>query len=154
MMYTMMPYRSCRIPQRHCIPAMPDDFFFHPFIGMNERNPWGFRVDIHEEPDHYGLEAVLPGLERDQISVTVEKDALNIAADLRRERKEENPCHSEHRKGRVSRTFSLDGIDQEKITAKYRNGILYVNLPKQQPAEDNGIRRIDIADGSEAQAEV
>ena len=151
MMYTMMPYRSNRTPQRRCFPGMPDDLFFHPFIAMNERTPWGIRVDIHEEENGYGLEAELPGVERDQINLSVENDALTIAADLRSEHKDEKACYSERRAGRVSRTFSLEGIDQDKITAKYRNGILYVNLPKQQPAEAPSARRIAIEDGGEEQ---
>ena len=152
-MYTMIPFRSHHnMPQRRS-DSLFDDRFFRSFFDMNDwMGSAGFRVDIHDEKDHYAMEAELPGVTQDQINLTVDNDTLTIAADMHSEHKDENPYYSERRVGHVSRSFSLDGIDQDKITADYRNGILYVNLPKTQPAEVPGARRIPIGSG-EAQQE-
>ena len=148
MYYTMIPRRPRQaLPHglSHRSPSLFDDRFFRSFFDMND---WmadvGFRVDIHDANDHYLLEAELPGVSQEQINITVENDFLVIAADMRSERKEEKAYYSERRIGRVSRTFSLDGIDQENIRANYRNGILSVMLPKEKPTENCGQRRIPI----------
>ncbi|MBR4331262.1 MAG: Hsp20/alpha crystallin family protein [Clostridia bacterium] len=130
------------------MPSLFDDRFFRSFFDMNDwMGSAGFRVDIHDDNDHYTLEAELPGVNEDQISLTVENDTLTIAADTQSERKDEKAYYSERRVGHVSRSFSLEGIDQDHITADYKNGILYVSMPKTQPSEPAGARRIAIGHG-------
>ena len=149
MMYSMLPYRRHSLPQRR-ENSLFDDRFFRSFFDMNDwMGNMGFRVDIHDEEDHYALEAELPGVSEDQINLTVENDTLTIAADMQSERKDEKAYYSERRVGHVSRSFSLEGIDQDNITADYKNGILTVTLPKTQPAEVPGARRIAIGRGGE-----
>ena len=150
MLYSMMPYRAHHnLPQEKRLPSLFDDRFFRSFFDMND---WmgnaGFRVDIHDDNDHYTLEAELPGVSQDQIDLSVENDTLTIAADMQSERKDEKAYYSERRVGHVSRSFNLEGIDQEHITADYKNGILYVTLPKIQPAQPAGARRIAIGSGN------
>ena len=151
MMYTMMPYRSHRnLSQDRRLPSLFDDRFFRSFFDMNDwMGNMGFRVDIHDADDHYTLEAELPGVAEDQINLSVENDTLTISADTQTERKDEKAYYSERRVGHVSRSFSLEGIDQERISADYKNGILTVNLPKAQPEETPGARRILIGHGGE-----
>ena len=154
-MYTMMPYRSYRnLPQERRVPSLFDDRFFRSFFDMNDwMGNMGFRVDIHDADDHYALEAELPGVTEDQINLSVENDTLTISADMQSERKDEKAFYSERRVGHVSRSFSLEGIDQEHISADYKNGILTVTLPKEKPSEPTGARRILIGHGSEEKAE-
>ena len=150
MMYTMMPYRSHRLAQRPT--SLFDDRFFRSFFDMNDwMGNMGFRVDIHDEDSHYALEAELPGVSKDQINLSVENDTLTISADMQSERKDEKAYYSERHVGHVSRSFSLEGIDQDHITADYKNGILYVTLPKAQPTEAPGARRIAITSGDESE---
>ena len=152
-MYTMIPFRSHRNYPQHRSDFLFDDRFFRSFFDMND---WmgnaGFRVDIHDEQDHYTLEAELPGVTEDQINLTVENDTLTIAADMQSEHKDENAYYSERRVGHVSRSFNLDGIDTDRISADYRNGLLTVTLPKQQPTTEPGQRRIPIGKGSNPEA--
>ena len=152
MMYSMMPYRSHRLPQQRPR-SLFDDQFFRPFFEMNDwmGNRMDFRVDIHDEENHYMLEAELPGVSKDQINLSVENDTLTISADMQSERKDEKAYYSERRMGHVSRSFSLDNIDQDHITADYKNGILYVTLPKQEPVQAPGARRIAITGGDDAE---
>lgn len=149
MLYSMMPYRGRHgISQENRFPSLFDDRFFRSFFDMNDwMSNVGFRVDIHDESDHYMLEAELPGVTQDQIDLSVENDTLTISADMKSEYKDEKAYYSERRVGHVSRSFNLDGIDQDRITADYKNGILYVTMPKQQPAQAPGARRIAIGQG-------
>ena len=150
-MYTMIPFHSRRDLSQNRSNSLFDDRFFRSFFDMND---WmgnvGFRVDIHEENDHYLLEAELPGVTEDQISLTADNDTLTIAADMHTEKKDEKAYYSERRVGHVSRSFNLEGIDEEGITADYKNGILSVTLPKKQPCADCGQRRIPIGMGRPA----
>ncbi len=150
MLYSMMPYRGRHLPQRNDrMPSLFDDSFFRSFFDMNDwMGNMGFRVDIHDADDHYELEAELPGVQEDQINLTVENDTLIVSADMHSEHNDEKAYYSERRVGHVSRSFSLEGIDQDHITADYKNGILTVNLPKTQPAETPGARRIAIGHGA------
>ena len=149
MLYSMMPYRSHHnLPQEKRLPSLFDDRFFRSLFDMNDwMGNMGFRVDIHDDNDHYTLEAELPGVKEDQISLTVENDTMTISADMQNERKDEKAYYSERRVGHVSRSFSLEGIDQDHIAADYQNGILYVTMPKLQPAEPAGVRHIAIGRG-------
>ncbi len=142
-MYTMIPFNRRSVINR--ANELFDDRFFRSFFNLND---WmggaGFRVDIRDRGDSYLLEAELPGVSEDRISLTCENDTLTIGADYTSETKDEKTCYSERRSGRVERSFSLEGILQDSISAEYKNGILYVTLPKEQPAKQPGPRRIPI----------
>ena len=150
-MYSMIPFHTRRDLSRGHGNSLFDDSFLRSFFDMND---WmgnvGFRVDIHDAQDHYELEAELPGVSEDQISVTVDSDTLTISADLRTDREENGAYYRERRMGHVSRSFSLDGIEPENISADYKNGVLYVMLPKAAPTEENSRQRCIPIGGSTA----
>ena len=153
-MFTMTPYRGSRSMTAHRTPSLFDDRFFRSFFDMNDwMGNMGFRVDIHDNEKDYTIEAELPGVTEDQINLTVENDTLTISADMQSERSDEKAYYSERRVGHVSRSFNLEGIDQEHITADYKNGILCVTLPKQEPVQAPGARRIAIGHGKEEEKE-
>lgn len=142
-MYNMVPNRMHRRPSM--LPSLFDDRFVRSFFNMNDMmGSFGFRVDIRENDTNYLLEAELPGVDEKNIDLTVENDVLTISADLNEERKDEHNCYSERRYGHVTRAFNLEGIDQEKIVASHKNGILYVTLPKLVPQEKQTARHIAI----------
>jgi len=145
-MYNMIPYRMRRNPGRPVMmPSIFDDRFLRSFFNMNDMmGSIGFRVDIRENDSNYLLEAELPGVDEKNIDLTVDGDVLTISADLNEERKDERNCYSERRYGHMTRAFNLEGIDQEKIVASHKNGILYVTLPKMLPEEKKSARRICI----------
>ncbi len=147
-MYTMITNRN-----RHNRPMMPsllDDRFFRPFFDMPDFGPAaGFRVDVKENDTAYILSAELPGVKQEDIAIDVADDVLTISAELNAEKKadHENYIYSERRSGRMSRSFSLEGIRQDAISADYTNGVLTLTLPKDVPAE-KAARRITIGSGS------
>ncbi len=151
-MYTMIPFTRKNLMDR--AGSLLDDRFFRSLFNMSDLfSPTGFRVDVRDREDAYVLEAELPGVPRDKLDLSVEKDVLTISADYETDRKDDSACYSERRTGHVSRSFSLEGIRQEDITADYRDGILYVTLPKAQPDAKDGRRQIRIGEGTHETAD-
>lgn len=140
MMYTIVPDKMNH-PVSFENAFMP---FFRPYC---ERVPGHFhgmiRTDVRENENGYLLEAELPGFDAEQINVSVNKDTLTISASREVEKHDEENCRIERRRGKLERTFELEGIDQQGITASYKNGILYVSLPKEQK-EENTSRKITV----------
>ena len=141
MMYSMMKPLS----------PMFNDPFFRGFFGEPQRRPHrpGMQVRIHETDSAYLLESDLPGVGRDNITLTTEGNVLTISA-LRRApewHKPEGEAAAEHR---MERSFELEGIDTAAIAADYVDDVLKLTLPKEQPAEKPAKRQIAI--GGEAPA--
>jgi len=144
-MYTLVPFR--RNLTRELPSTCVNDNFFRSFFDMSDlMGPAGFRVDVRENEKAYELEAELPGVPKDKLNVSVDDGTLTISADLNEEKKEEqgNYLYSERRSGHVERSFNLEGVDAENIKADYRNGVLMVTLPKEQPAPKKEAKKIDI----------
>jgi HSP20 family protein len=146
-MYTLVPYH--RNFTRDLPTPFLDDNFFRSFFDMSDyMGAAGFRVDVREDEKAYELEAELPGVPKDKLSVSIDDGTLTISADLNEEKKEEQRgsylC-SERRSGHVERRFNLEGIDADNIKADYRNGVLLVTLPKVQPMPKKEAKKIEIA---------
>jgi len=116
---------------------------FAPFGGSGLQQ---MNVDIRETETEYILEADLPGVTKDQVSLEIEDDrlVLSVTEDKDQETKNEGYICRERRYGRTSRSFSLENIDAEKISGALSNGTLTVTLPK-KVAGGPKRRRIDIA---------
>ena len=108
------------------------------------RAPRFMPMDLYRSGDHYVLHADLPGIDPGSVDVNVENNVLTIAAE-RSERTEEGVqwIASERFTGRYLRQLSLgDGIDSDKISATYANGVLTVTLPVAERAKP---RKVSIA---------
>lgn len=153
-MYTMIPFRTNRNLAARRSSDLFGDSFFRPFFEMSDmvNSNMGFKVDIQETKDAYQLEAELPGVTQDQIDLAVDDDTLTISCDMKHEEKQEDKenhyCYTERRYGHMTRSFNLEGINQEGIRADYKNGILYVLLPKAEPEKKPEPRRIAIGEHS------
>ena len=144
-MYTMIPYR--RNLNRELARPFFGDNWLRSFFDMGDvATNAGFRVDVREDDKSYQLEAELPGVPKDKLSVTVDDGTLTISADLNEEKKEEHASYlySERSAGHVERSFNLEGVDADSISADYKNGVLMLNLPKLQPEPKKEARKIDI----------
>ena len=91
-----------------------------------------FRTDVTDTGDSFKLEAELPGFKKDDIKIDIENDCLTISAE-RHENKDENRPNFVKRErmyGSYSRSFDVSGIDVDRISAAYTDGILTLELPK------------------------
>ena len=101
-----------------------------------------FKVDVKDNGESYDLTAELPGLKKEDISLTYENNYLTIATknEQSKDEKDEkgNYVRRERSQSSMSRSFYIDGIDDSKATADYKDGILSIHLPKTVQAEDAG----------------
>ena len=92
--------------------------------------------------DTFEIEVDLPGVDKKDIELTVEDNILTVKA-VRRFKNEVKRddyylCESDF--GLISRSFTLpDGIDKDKIDAKYENGRLYIKLEKEESKKSKSI---------------
>ena len=119
-----------------------DRDFFAP-----ERRFSGIRTDIRDEGDKLVMEAELPGFDKSDINLDITGNMLTLSAEHKAENDEKDKngkyIRRERSFGSFKRSFDLTGINAEGITADYKNGILTVDLPKQQPEEPKS-RRLEI----------
>jgi len=92
-------------------------------------------VDLEETKDAYIVKSDLPGLEKDKINLTVKENILTIEGVRETTDKTEdqkNGYYAQERSyGSFSRSLSLPGpVDETKIVAGYKNGVLTITLPK------------------------
>jgi len=95
-----------------------------------------FNVDISEDAHAFHIEAEMPGVSKENISIGVEDDLLTIKGERKQksERQKINYHLTERAYGTFSRSFNLgELIDQDAINASYENGILHLSLQKAQP---------------------
>jgi len=95
-------------------------------------------VNIKEEEKNFVLELAAPGLKKDDFKINVEKNLLTISVEMKTENKEktENYTRKEFGFNSFSRSFKIsDNIESDNISAKYEDGILTLNLPKNEEAK-------------------
>ena len=90
-------------------------------------------VNVEETNKEYRIEVAAPGLEKDDIKVSVEDGVLTISSEKKTENEEKNDNYIRKEFGYSSfcRSFTLpEETDEEKISAKHKNGVLNVHIPK------------------------
>ena len=116
------------------------DLFREPFFhgAMTPLREWGgmsaFKVDVKDNGDAYELTADLPGVKKEEISLSYENSYLTIAT-TREENKDEKDdkdsyIRRERSVGSTSRSFYIDDVDEGKVSAEFKDGVLKVTLPK------------------------
>ncbi len=100
-------------------------------------------TDIHESDDALDIAMEVPGVARDGVEVTLEKDVLKVVAQVDFSNYEGlEPIYTEYEVGHFQRSFSLSSkIDQGGISARVENGVLHLHLPKTREASP---RRISV----------
>ena len=94
---------------------------------------WVPAVDIKEEAGQYVIHADIPGVDPNDIEVTMENGILSVKGERQRETKEEREGYKrvERSKGSFFRSFSLpDSVDGENVSASGKNGVLEIIIPK------------------------
>lgn len=105
-------------------------------------------IDLADRGDEFVLTADVPGFDPDDIDIRLSADRIYIKAEREHEEIEEDEdelyLRSERARQALSRSCRLpDRVDEEAATATYKNGVLTIHLPKQEPSGPNGTK-IDI----------
>jgi HSP20 family protein len=97
------------------------------------------KVDVSEKNGAYIVTAELAGVRKEDIHVTVDGAQVTLEAEVKREKEaaqDERVLHTERVFGKVTRSFTLpQELDDAKVEAKYRNGVLELTLPKKAAAQ-------------------
>lgn len=99
---------------------------------------WAPAVDIYETPDTIVMKAELPGLTREDIEIQIRDNTLTLKGERRfaKDVQEENYLRIERAYGAFQRSFTLPAsVQQEKIRALFRDGVLELTLPKAEGAK-------------------
>jgi len=104
-------------------------------------------VDIKELEKHYEITAELPGVNKDDVHITLEDGVLSITAEIEQENKEEEEgkvIRQERRYGKYMRSFTLgNNVQDSDISANFKDGVLTLTAPKASEEEPQK-RRIEI----------
>jgi len=96
-------------------------------------------INLSEDADHVYVEALAPGIDPKTLKVTVVRDQLTISGEKKRTNEEIKPeawHRNERAAGSFLRTISLPmDVDEGKINAEYKNGLLTVTMPKAEAAK-------------------
>jgi len=99
-------------------------------------------ADIYETPDSLTVILEMPGVEKNNVDVRVEEGALQVEGRLDLSNYEGlTPLYTEYNVGHYARSFQLSSeIDQNKIGAELRDGVLSLTLPKAEEAKPRTIQ--------------
>jgi HSP20 family protein len=96
------------------------------------------KVDVAEKNGAYLVTAEVPGVKKEDIRVSVDGAQVTLEAEVKQEReagKDERVLHVERVYGKATRSFTLpQELDESKVEAKYRDGVLELVLPKKAAA--------------------
>jgi HSP20 family protein len=112
---------------------------------------WFAPTDVSEDENSLRITMELPGVEPDDVRLSLENNILTIRGEKRQQAEENNErVHRfERTYGLFERTFALPNtVDAEKVEARYENGVLYVTIPKAERAKPREIRVSSSATGS------
>ena len=112
-----------------------DDTLSRIWKGEGAQGIWSPPVDVVETGTEIILKADLPEMSQDEIGIKVEDGTLTIEGERKflKETPEENYIQIERSYGTFRRTFAIPRmIDQEKIKASYKDGVLRIVLPKKE----------------------
>jgi HSP20 family protein len=114
-------------------------FFVRPLSFEAPAGAAQFRVDVSENENAYTLRAEIPGVKKEDISITIDGDTVAISAEVKNESEVKNGdrvLRSERHYGKAYRAFTLgQPVDETAAAAKYNDGVLELTLPKKAAAQ-------------------
>lgn len=99
-------------------------------------------IDVQETGEAITVDADLPGLKQEEIKVSVEDGILSISAERKHEKDEKtrNVHRAERYFGRMERRLALpSSVEDTKVEASYKDGVLHVTLPKKASAKAKAV---------------
>ena len=121
----------------------PLGYSIKPLHGDPLPSPDKIKVEVKENGDNVVVQAEIPGVSKDDIDISVERNVVTIQAEVKQydaDTQNDKILHSERYYGSVQRSFALPSdVVSEKASAKYEDGILTLTIPKQSPNETKKI---------------
>ncbi len=120
------------------------DSLFPEYVYSDETEKLAIPVEIEEKENEYVLKAEIPGIQKEDLDIDIDKNHIIINAKKEENIKEDTKSYrkSEFRYGEFSRSvYFPSDIDVEKTQAKLEHGILNINAPKIE-AEKTGNKKL------------
>jgi len=100
--------------------------------------PMQFRMDVTENDKEYQVLAELPGVKKEEISITISGNDVAVSAEVKHEKDVESGetvLRAERYYGKIQRAFALgQEVDEATAQARYNDGVLELTLPKKTAA--------------------
>ncbi|BDR61018.1 Hsp20/alpha crystallin family protein [Lactobacillus xylocopicola] len=126
--------------------AMNDWFDLPKKIFDNNEMAKLMQADVVENDHEYVIKVDLPGMDKDKINLSYNNGILSVSGSRKSFKdmsKDGSLIHRERSEGHISRSFRLPNVAASDIHAKYDNGVLTINLPKQSANESENSIQID-----------
>jgi HSP20 family protein len=107
------------------------------------RAEWAPAADISESEKEYLVKAELPGVKREDVTLTIDDGLITISGERKQEKeqKDEKLHRVERFYGSFTRSFTVpDNVDQKAIRAESKDGVLYVHLPKAKTEKSSPVQ--------------
>jgi HSP20 family protein len=127
---------------REAIGRLFDDSMIRPSSWLGAA-PEGPAIDVYQTKDDVIVKATVPGLEPEDIDVSVSGDTLTIKGEFKQEEKveKEQYVYQERHFGQFCRQMSLPTrVKADKAVAEYEQGVLTLKLPKVEEAKPRGLK--------------
>lgn len=112
----------------------PLGYSIKPLHGDPLPSPESIRIEVKENGDNIIVQAEMPGLRKEDIDISIDRNVLSIRADVSQydaDTENDKVLHSERYYGSVQRSLSLPSeVAAHKVTASYEDGMLKLVLPK------------------------
>lgn len=138
-MLGLIPYRENRLPEVFREMEELTGIFWPELtagdLTTGEEVGWAPRLDLTETEANIEVKAELPGMERKDIAITLDRDLLLIKGEKKEEKEEKGRYYHrvERRYGTFCRSVRLPAkVTEEKINATFKDGVLTITLPKME----------------------
>lgn len=105
--------------------------------------PWAPAIDIFETENEVVLKADVPDVKLEDVDIRVENGTLTLKGERKLEKAESGKGFHrlERGYGSFSRVFTLpESLDDSKVKADYKNGVLTINIPKKEVAKPRSVK--------------
>jgi HSP20 family protein len=113
-----------------------------PFGNVDRQIGWP-NIEVSQTDKDVKVTAELPGLEDKDVQVELSNGVLAISGEKKTETEDKDRQYSERYFGRFERRIPVDDVDEDKVNALFKNGVLTVTLPK-SPEAQHKVKRIAI----------
>ena len=121
----------------------PTGYSVKPLHGDPLPSPEDIKIEVKESGDNIVVHAELPGVRKDDINVSIDRNVVTIQAEVKQydaDTENDKVLHSERYYGSVQRSMSLPTeVDAEKAVANQQDGMLTLTLPKKVPNQTRKI---------------
>ena len=141
----MLPTITRRSFRPFYMPNIFDNDFFPVLTNRTSSMP---AVNIREDEKNYFLDLAIPGMDKKDLKIDINEDVLTISSETKNETEESRDGYKrkEFSYSTFCRSFYIpENVERENIEANYKDGILFVALPKQKEDKTKITREIKIS---------